>query len=222
MARTARPIQAVAVLAVAACSFNQLLAFVAPAAPTVAPAQAGRGQVSLRARGGGEYDVSDADIQTFYNGLLGGSGGDVPKGSVVSELIVKFFHGDFTPQGFKRYSGLWKGPPPGNIGKKDIAIAMTSLKAQMANPMFVTKGGGGPGVDETMKVVNDNKGWVWLGADMGPGGLAVELFQSVPYGKRAVIVAKQNNVEELFSQINWDVATNNIEKTLGGPQIKQR
>ena len=31
---------------------------------------------------------------------------------------MKFFHGDFTPQGFKRYSGLWKGPPPGNIGKK--------------------------------------------------------------------------------------------------------
>ena len=32
---------------------------------------------------------------------------------------MKFFHGDFTPQGFKRYSGLWKGPPPGNIGKKE-------------------------------------------------------------------------------------------------------
>ena len=40
------------------------------------------------------------------------------QGTVLSELIVKFFHGDFTPQGFKRYSGLWKGPPPGNIGKK--------------------------------------------------------------------------------------------------------
>ena len=38
---------------------------------------------------------------------------------MLSELIVKFFHGDFTPQGFKRYSGLWKGPPPGNIGKKE-------------------------------------------------------------------------------------------------------
>ena len=37
---------------------------------------------------------------------------------MLSELIVKFFHGEFTPQGFQRYSGLWKGPPPGNIGKK--------------------------------------------------------------------------------------------------------
>jgi hypothetical protein len=80
---------------------------------------------------------------------------------VLSELIVKFFHGDFTPQGFKRYSGLWKGPPPGNIGKKargvclpdlqkllvsvswrpglcarqDIAVGVAKLKEQMANPM---------------------------------------------------------------------------------------
>ncbi|CAL1157940.1 unnamed protein product, partial [Cladocopium goreaui] len=73
---------------------------------------------ALQARGGGEYDISDADIQNFYNSLLTGAGGDPPKGTVLSELIVKFFHGDFTPQGFKRYSGLWKGPPPGNIGKK--------------------------------------------------------------------------------------------------------
>ena len=31
-------------------------------------------------------------------------------------------------------------------------------------------------------------------------GLAVELFKSVPYGKRALLVAKQSNVEELFSK----------------------
>jgi len=223
MARTARPILAVAVLAVAACLFGQLLAFVAPAAPTTSPAQqVGRGQVSLRARGGGEYDVSDADIEAFYAAQSTGSGGDVPKGSVVSELIVKFFHGEFTPQGFKRYSGLWKGPPPGNIGKKDIAVGTAGLKEQMKNPMFVTKGGVGYGVDETKKVVDDGKGWVWLAAEMSPGGLAVELFKSVPYGKRAILCAKSSNVDELFSKVNWDVALANIEKTLGGPQIKQR
>jgi len=222
MARTARPILAVAVLAAVACLFRQLLAFVAPAAPTTSPAQQSRGQVALRARGGGEYDVSDADIENFYNALLTGSGGNPPKGTVVAELIVKFFHGEFTPQGFKRYSGLWKGPPPGNIGKKDIVVGVEGLKAQMANPMFVTKGGVGYGVDETAKVVNDGKGWVWLAAEMSPGGLAVELFQSVPYGKRALLVAKQANVAELFDKVNWDVVLGNVEKTLGGPQIKQR
>ena len=51
--------------------------------------------------------------------LTTGSGGQPAKGEVTSELIVKFFHGEFTPQGFKRYSGMWKGPPPGTIGKKD-------------------------------------------------------------------------------------------------------
>merc|ERR1711976_1116496 len=151
-----------------------------------------------------------------------GSGGDVPKGNVVAELIVKHFHGEFTPQGFKRYSGLWKGPPPGTVGKKDIKIGVEKLKEQMANPMFVTKGGIGYGVDEAQKIVNDNKGWVWLAADMSPGGLAVELFQSVPYGKRAILVAKQSNVDEMFSKVNWDQATANIDKTLGGPEVKQR
>jgi len=125
MARTARPILAVAVLAVAACLFGQLLAFVAPAAPTTSPAQqVGRGQVSLRARGGGEYDVSDADIEAFYAVLTSGSGGDVPKRSV--------------------------------------------------------EGGVGYGVDEMSKVADDGKGWVWLAAEMSPGGLAVELVKSVP------------------------------------------
>ncbi|CAK9082205.1 unnamed protein product [Durusdinium trenchii] len=170
-------------------------------------------------RGGGEYDISDmagdADITNFYNSLLTGAGGDPPKGTVLSELIVKFFHGDFTPQGFKRYSGLWKGPPPGNIGKKDIAVGVAKLKEQMANPMFVTKGGVGYGVDETQKVEDDGKGWVWLAAEMSPGGLAVELFKSVPYGKRAILVAKQNNVDELFQKVNWDTALGNIEKTFG-------
>merc|ERR1711933_341951 len=101
---------------------------------------------------------------------ISGSGGNPPKGTITAELIVKFFYGDFTPQGFKRYSGLWKGPPPGSIGKKDIKMGVEGLKAQMKNPMFVTKGGVGYGVDETQKVVDDGKGWVWIAAEMSPGG----------------------------------------------------
>merc|ERR1712039_879508 len=143
-------------------------------------------------------------------------------GTIVAELIVKFFHGEFTPQGFKRYSGLWKGPPPGTIGKRDIKIGYESFKAQFRNPMFVSKGGIGYGVDETQKVADDGKGWVWLAAEMSPGGLAVELFKSVPYGKRALFVAKSSNVDEAFNKANWDVVLGNVEKTLGGPQVKQR
>merc|ERR1719188_1790062 len=127
-------------------------------------------------------------------------------------MIVKFFHGEFTPQGFKRYSGNWKGPPPGTIGKKE----------QFKKPMFVSKGGVGYGVDESKKVVDDGKGWVWLAAEMSPGGLALELFTSVPFGKRALLVAKQNNVDEMFDKVNWDKALERIEITLGGPMVKQR
>ncbi|CAE8654209.1 unnamed protein product [Polarella glacialis] len=178
---------------------------------------------TLHTRGGGEWDISDADIEKFYAELTtGGKGGDPPKESVVGGLIVKFFHGEFTPQGFKRYAGHWKGPPPGNIGKKDIAVGMDGLKVQMKNPMFVTKGGVGYGVDETLKVVEGGKGWVWLAAEMSPGGLAIELFKSVPFGKRALLVAKQSDVDEMFSKVNWAVALGNIEKTFDGPLIKQR
>jgi len=215
MPRSSRPLVCLSLVA-AGYVATRLAAFVA--APTAPKAP----RTQLQARGGGEYDVSDADIEAFYSSLLTGSGGDPPKGTVLSELVVKFFHGEFLPQGFKRYSGLWKGPPPGTIGKKDIAVGVMGLKEQMANPMFVTKGGVGYGVDETQKVVDDGKGWVWLAAEMSPGGLALELFKSVPYGKRALIVAKQNNVDELFNSVNWDVALANVEKTFGGPQIKQR
>ena len=63
---------------------------------------------------------------------------------------------------------------------------------------------------------------MWLAAEMSPGGLALELFKSVPYGKRALLVVKQSNVDELFNAVNWDTALANVEKTFGGPQIKQR
>ena len=87
--------------------------------------------------GGGEYDVSDADIKKFDEENISGADGPPLTGNVVSELIVKHYHGEFTPQGFKRYSGNWKGPPPGCIVKKDIDVGYASLKGQMKNPMFV-------------------------------------------------------------------------------------
>jgi len=220
MVRASNKLLAGAVLAAVTYSASQLLAFVG--APSTTSRLRQTSAVALGARGGGEYDVSDADIQKFYEETLTGSGGDPPKGNVVSEMVVKFFHGEFTPQGFKRYSGNWKGPPPGTIGKKDIAVGIAGLKEQMKNPMFVTKGGIGYGVDETKKVIDDGKGWVWLAAEMSPGGLAIELFKSVPFGKRALLVAKQSNVDELFAKVNWELVTQRIDQTLGGPQIKQR
>merc|ERR1712113_691488 len=103
-----------------------------------------------------------------------------------------------------------------------IKVGMESLKAQMKNPMFVSKGGGGYGVDETQKVVDDGKGWVWVAADMSPGGLAFNVYKSVPYGKRPVLVAKQSNVDEMFEKVDWSLMDKRIDTTMGGPQVKQR
>jgi len=219
MVRAPNKLLVAAVLAAATYTVTNLVTFVGtPCTSRLRDSSS----IVLSARGGGEYDVSDADIQKFYEETMTGGGGDPPKGNIVSEMVVKFFHGEFTPQGFKRYSGNWKGPPPGTIGKKDISVGIEGLKAQLKNPMFVSKGGIGYGVDETQKVVDDGKGWVWLAAEMSPGGLALELFKSVPFGKRALLVAKQNDVDAMFAKVNWDVVTKRIDLTLGGPQVKQR
>ena len=84
MPRSSRPLVCLSLVA-AGYVATQLAAFVAAPAAPKAP------RTQLQARGGGEYDVSDADIQAFYSSLLTGSGGDPPKGTVLSELVVKFF-----------------------------------------------------------------------------------------------------------------------------------
>merc|ERR1711972_935173 len=85
------------------------------------------------------------------------------------------------------------------------------LKEQMKNPMFISKGGVGYGVDETAKVVDDGKGWVWIACEMSPGGLAMELFKSTPYDKRALFCAKSSNVDEMFDKINWGLMDKRID-----------
>merc|ERR1712079_338978 len=201
------------------------LSFIAPAShASTGPQLRVRGATTLQARGGGEYDVSDADIEAFYKETISGNGGDAPKGTVTAELIVKFFYGDFTPQGFVRYSGLWKGPPPGAIGKRDIKIGVERLRKffEAPNPAFISKGGVGYGIDETQKVEDDGKGYIWVAAEISPGGLALETFISTPYGKRALFCAKKDNVAEMFEKIDWDLMDKRIDTTLGGPQVKQR
>merc|ERR1712156_282474 len=226
MARAPSKILPLTALAVVLYSVGHLaLSFItAPSHPSTGRQLRTRGATTLQARGGGEYDVSDADIEAFYAETISGNGGDPPKGTITAELIVKFFYGEFTNKGFQRYSGFWKGPPPGTIGKKDIKVGYQKMKDFFANPnmQFISKGGIGFGVDETLKVEDDGKGYIWLAAEMSPGGLALETFKSTPYGKRALFCAKTDNVQELFDKINWDIMDKRIDTTLGGPQVKQR
>merc|ERR1719230_212673 len=167
-----------------------------------------------------EYMVSDVMIQEFYQKTISGLGGLPPKG-IIMDLVIKHFLGTFDAKtkSFTRTSS-YKGPPPQLPGKRDLPPAMELLKEQMKSPAFVTKGG--PALDELEKVENDGKGWVWLAADMTPGGLALSLYTAVPYGKRPLLVAKRSDVDSMFDKVNWDVVLERFEITMGGPQIKQR
>jgi hypothetical protein len=181
--------------------------------------------IQMPARGGGEYDVSDADIEQFYQETISGSGGMPPRKGLIEECVVKFFLGEFIakPDGtmdFQRAS-KYTGPA-GMVGPKDAKAAVESLVEQMKVGKYVCKAGGGPGADDSQKVMDDGKGWVWLAADMTPGGLGLALYKSVPYGKRPLLVAKQNDVDAMVSKINWQKVLDRVEITMGGPQIKQR
>merc|ERR1719195_240110 len=131
-------------------------------------ASPGSSVVALQARGGGEYDVSDADIEQFYQETMSGSGGAPPRKGLIEEMVVKFFLGDFTEK---------------PDGKVDFQRASKYT---------------------------------------GPGGHGLALYKAVPYGKRPLLVAKAADVDGTFAKINWDVALKRVEKTMGGPEIKQR
>jgi hypothetical protein len=227
MARQSRLLGSVVLLTAATATYR-LSAFVAGTTGLRSTATS-RGQsvsdslVTMLARGGEEdYSVTDEMIEKFHADTMTGSGGLPNHGSVVGSLIIKHFVGTFEEgKGFTRAS-KYKGPPPGVPGKRDMEPGVESLKEQMKLGKFVTKGGVGPFTDEADKVIDDGKGWVWLAADMTPGGLFLELFTSVPYGKRPLIVAKRDNVDEVFEKINWDMMDSRFDSTMGGPHIKQR
>jgi len=100
--------------------------------------------------------------------------------------------------------------------------AVESLKEQMKLGNFVGKAGKAWNTPEEEKIVDDGKGWIWLVADMTPGGLFLELYKTVPMGKRPLLIAKQAEVDTLFEKVNWDIMNSRFEVTMGGPHIKQR
>ena len=53
---------------------------------------------------------------------------------------------------------------------------------------------------------DDGSGWIWAAADLTvESGLSLDLYKSTPFGKRALMVAKQGNVPEMFEKLNWAV-----------------
>lgn len=55
-------------------------------------------------------------------------------------------------------------------------------------------------------VGDDGSGWIWAVAGLTvENGLTLELRKSTPLGMRALLVAKQDKVAEMFDTLNWKV-----------------
>lgn len=53
---------------------------------------------------------------------------------------------------------------------------------------------------------DDGGGWIWAVADLTvEGGMTLELRRATPLGMRALMVAKQGRVPEMFDALSWSV-----------------
>eukprot|EP00933_Yihiella_yeosuensis_P030259 TRINITY_DN23922_c0_g1_i2.p1 TRINITY_DN23922_c0_g1~~TRINITY_DN23922_c0_g1_i2.p1 ORF type:complete len:121 (-),score=26.52 TRINITY_DN23922_c0_g1_i2:66-428(-) len=90
-----------------------------------------------------------------------------------------------------------------HVGRGDHDASLKALKEKLA--------AGGPFEGE-----DDGSGWIWVVADVNhEDGFFLKLYKSIPYGKRPMMVARQDNVNELFDKINWSVARVRLNRVLG-------
>ena len=53
---------------------------------------------------------------------------------------------------------------------------------------------------------DDGSGWVWAVAGLTvENGLTLEIRKSTPLGMRALLVAKESKVAEMFDTLNWKI-----------------
>eukprot|EP00929_Paragymnodinium_shiwhaense_P029274 TRINITY_DN16810_c0_g3_i3.p2 TRINITY_DN16810_c0_g3~~TRINITY_DN16810_c0_g3_i3.p2 ORF type:complete len:310 (+),score=77.99 TRINITY_DN16810_c0_g3_i3:66-995(+) len=133
-------------------------------------------------------DFSDADIEKFFQETISGAGGEPPPGKLLDLINTQF---------------AWTFCQP-----KD-ATPFSIMKEQMRLQTWRTYGG--PKGDTP----DDGKGWVWLAAEMTVVGLCLQIYTSIPYGRRPILVAKADDTATLFEKVNWAVAEQRMEQILG-------
>lgn len=53
---------------------------------------------------------------------------------------------------------------------------------------------------------DDGSGWIWAVAGLTvENGLTLEIRKSTPLGMRALLVAKESKVAEMFDTLNWKI-----------------
>lgn len=146
-------------------------------------------------------DFSDTAIQAFYDETMSGSGGPPPPGPV-RDIITAYFTFDAH---LKRKNAAVKD--------EDHLKAYETLKEQMKLQTWITFGG------THLDQPSDGKGWVWLAAEMTVVGLCLQIYKSIPYGRRPLLVAKDDDVPSMFEKVNWDKVEERINRMELGTQL---
>lgn len=141
-------------------------------------------------------DFSDEDIEKFYEETISGSGGPPPPGRV-QDLVTQYF--------------LWDGKShdDGVFTAEDHQTAFETMKLQVEDQTWITYGG------VKQQSGNDNREWVWLAADKTCVGLCLQIFKSIPYGRRPLLVAKHNKTDVMFEKVNWAKVEERLDKEIG-------
>eukprot|EP00435_Cladocopium_sp_Y103_P053598 s1516_g17.t1 len=63
---------------------------------------------------------------------------------------------------------------------------------------------------------DDGSGWIWAVAGLTvENGLTLEIRKSTPLGMRALLVAKESKVAEMFDTLNWKIVRRRLNEVLG-------
>merc|ERR1719382_1688905 len=131
--------------------------------------------------------LSSEQIQEFYAATVSGSGGTPARDSPIHGLL--------------RAKALdLRGA---DCEVDDLDFCVQALLQEMRDPTNLTRGGAK--FDATEKLEDDGRGWIWV--SVGKQGDVLEVSKAVPYGKNALLVAKADNVESMFDNLNWAIVS---------------
>ncbi|CAK0875075.1 unnamed protein product [Prorocentrum cordatum] len=185
--------------------FGDAVAFVSHKRHCVAPVTRGRRQVMVIEFWHGEErdcahrccqrwgscraQLGCEQIQEFYAATVSGNGGAPARDSPIYAMVLakaRDLSGDTC-----------------EVGLDDIDVCVQILMQEMRTPTNLTKGGAR--FDATQKLEDDGRGWTWL--SVGEQGGILEVSKSVPYGKTPLLVAKADDVESVFDDLNWEIVS---------------
>jgi len=142
-------------------------------------------------------DFGEDKIKAFYEETIVGKGGPPPAGPV-QDIITKYF--------------LWDGKPRRGDYKynaQEHETGFKTMKDMMQQQTWITYGG------HRQATPDDKSGWVWLAAEETVMGLCLQIYKSVPYGRRPLLIARADDSESIWDKVNWSVFEKRLETELG-------